>query len=185
MQALINDLLTYSRVGRDRDALPEIDFESVLEMALRNLAIAIRESGAQVTHDKLPTIKVPGTVWSLLFQNLVGNAIKFRREDIQPRIHVGAQIRSSDWLFTVQDNGIGIDEEYFERIFAIFQRLHTRTDYAGTGIGLALCKRIVEHHGGRIWVESTAGKGTTFYFTLPHKHVIDLQNPAMVDSVQE
>ncbi|AIV86807.1 sensor histidine kinase [Burkholderia pseudomallei] len=166
MQSLIDDLLSYSRVGRLEDARRPVDCEHVLDEALRNLSAAIRESGAQVTHDPLPTVHGIEAQLVLLFQNLIGNAIKFRSKDRVARIHLEAHTRDDAWLLRVRDNGIGIDPQYFERIFLIFQRLHTRREYPGTGLGLALCKRIVEHHGGRIFVESEPGQGTTFSFTL-------------------
>jgi light-regulated signal transduction histidine kinase (bacteriophytochrome) len=167
MLALIEDLLKFSRVGMSEEPFELTECGLALANALRNLNAAIQETGAQVTHDRLPTVRVISGPLTLLFQNLVGNAIKFRHKDSPVQIHVGAEAHRDAWLFRVEDNGIGIDPQYFERIFLIFQRLHTRRDYPGTGIGLALCKRIVEHHGGRIWVESEPGKGTTFFFTLP------------------
>ncbi|MEX3959105.1 PAS domain S-box protein [Trinickia sp. EG282A] len=166
MQALIDDLLAFSRVGRSEESWQRIDCARELDKALRNLSVAIEESGAQITHQELPTVRALSGQLTLLFQNLVGNAIKFRSKERPVQIHVGAETRDETWLFRVADNGIGIDPQHFERIFLIFQRLHTRRDYPGTGIGLALCKRIVEHHGGRMWVESEPGAGTTFFFTL-------------------
>jgi light-regulated signal transduction histidine kinase (bacteriophytochrome) len=172
MQALINDLLAYSRVGTRGKPFEPTDCETILEQALTNLQVAIEESGAAVTHDPLPTVVADGTQLVQLFQNLIGNAIKFRSEE-PPRVHVSASETfevsktSKVWRVSVQDNGIGIDPEYHERIFLIFQRLHTREEYPGTGIGLAVCKKIVERHGGRIWVESQFGKGSTFHFTIP------------------
>ncbi|MBX5493057.1 MAG: CHASE3 domain-containing protein [Chloroflexi bacterium] len=166
MQTLINDLLTYSRVGRRGDQIAPTDTTAVLGRVLANLGAALRDSGATVTHDPLPTVAADETQLGQLFQNLIGNALKFR-SDAPPRIHVSAAQRDGEWLFAVRDNGIGIAPEYAERIFVIFQRLHTREEYPGTGIGLAICKKIVERHGGRIWVESTPGAGSTFYFTLP------------------
>ncbi|WP_434664338.1 PAS domain S-box protein [Paraburkholderia sp. A3BS-1L] len=167
MQALIEDLLTYSRVGRAENVFQPTECEAALDYALKNLSTAIEEAGAQVHREPLPAVRAIAPQLSLLFQNLVGNAIKFRRKEGPVEIRVGAEARGAGWQFRVEDNGIGIDAQYFERIFLIFQRLHTRRDYPGTGIGLALCKRIVERHGGRIWVESEPGKGTTFFFTLP------------------
>jgi PAS domain S-box-containing protein len=165
MQALIDDLLAYSRVSTRGPQLEPTDATYAIIAALQNLRAAITESGGEVLYDPLPVVMAdPGQLTSL-FQNLIGNAIKFRAV-APPRIHVTAVKRSDDWLFCVQDNGIGIDPKYRERIFGIFQRLHTREEYAGTGIGLAICRRIAERHGGHIWVESTPGTGSTFYFTL-------------------
>jgi len=166
MQALIRDLLAYSRVGTRGERLEPTSCETVLDQTLANLQFAIEENGARVTHDPLPTVLADPSQLSQLFQNLIGNAIKFRRDEA-PHVHLGAERRENEWLFSVRDNGIGIDEEYGERIFEIFQRLHGRNDYSGTGIGLAICKKIVERHGGRIWVVSDPGGGSTFYFTLP------------------
>ena len=169
MQRLINDLLTYSRVGtRGRDLAPT-DLSMVLEAARTDLRIAIEESGAQITFGPLPTVRGDRSQLVQLFQNLIGNAIKFRGEET-PQIHVGAVRRDRRWVISVRDNGIGIEPDGIERIFVIFQRLHGRGEYPGTGIGLALCKRIVERHGGEIWVESVPGEGSTFYFTLGVAH---------------
>ncbi|WP_179401583.1 sensor histidine kinase [Burkholderia guangdongensis] len=166
MQSLIDDLLSYSRVGRLENPRQPTDVEQVLDDALRNLSAAIRDAQAEISRDPLPVVPAIATQVTLLFQNLVGNALKFRSAERPVRIHVGAQTRDGAWVFHVRDNGIGIDPQYYERIFLIFQRLHTRREYPGTGLGLALCKRIVEHHGGHIWVESLPGQGTTFFFTL-------------------
>jgi PAS domain S-box-containing protein len=166
MWKLINDLLTYSRVGMRGKELEPIDCETVLNQSLNNLKMAIEEKGAVVTHDPLPTVMADNPQLELLFQNLIGNAIKFQGNE-PSRIHVSASRNGSGWTFSVRDNGIGIAPEYAERIFIIFQRLHRRKEYPGTGIGLAICKKIVERHGGYIWVESEVGKGATFYFTLP------------------
>ena len=165
MRKLINDLLTYSRVKTQGKALEPTDCESALNQSLDNLKMAIEENGALVTHDSLPTVMADHPQLVELFQNLIGNAIKFRGSE-PPRIHVSASRNGSGWIFSVRDNGIGIAPEYSKRIFIIFQRLHGREKYAGTGIGLAICQKIVERHGGRIWVESEVGKGATFYFTL-------------------
>jgi len=168
MQGLIDDLLAYSRVGTRGKEFTATDCNVVLARTLLNIKTAIDESGAQVTQDQLPT--VPGDEFQLgqLLQNLIGNAIKYRGER-PAEIHVGCERDGEMWRFAVTDNGIGIDPEYTERIFVIFQRLHTRQEYPGTGIGLAICKKIVERHRGKIWVESEPGKGSTFYFTLPIK----------------
>jgi PAS domain S-box-containing protein len=168
MQQLINDLLTYSRVGTKGREFEPIDCEIILGQAFENLQIAIEEKKAIVTHDPLPTILADNVQLGQLFQNLIGNAIKFQGPE-PPHVHVSASRNENGWIFSVRDNGIGIAPEYAERIFVIFQRLHTREKYPGTGIGLAVCKKIVERHGGRIWVESQPGKGATFYFTLSGK----------------
>jgi PAS domain S-box-containing protein len=166
MQRLINDLLSYSRVGTRGRELAPTELSVVMEAAMANLRLAIEENDAQVTSDTLPTITGDRPQLMQLFQNLIGNAIKFRGEE-SPEVHVGAERQDGEWLISVRDNGIGLDPEYADRVFVIFQRLHGRREYEGTGIGLAVCKRIVERHGGRIWVESTPGAGSTFYFTLP------------------
>ena len=134
-----------------------------------NLRVAIEESGAAVDWDQLPEIWVDQTQFTQLFQNLLGNAVKFRQKETPPRIHVSAVDTGADWLFSVQDNGIGIAGQHAERVFQVFQRLHTRVEYPGTGIGLAVCQKVVERHGGKIWVESEPGAGSTFRFTIP-KH---------------
>ena len=167
MKQLIEDLLAYSRVGtRDRNFKP-VDAESSLKRALTNLRAAIQGSGATLTQDKLPTIHCDEAQLAQLFQNLIGNALKFRKPDAAPAVHVGAADRGAEWEFTVRDNGIGIEPQYFERIFMVFQRLHDKGEYPGTGIGLAIVKKVVERHGGRIWVQSQPGAGTTFHFTMP------------------
>jgi len=166
MQTLINDLLAYSRVGTRAKGLESTDCPAVLDQALANLKVAIEQGGAVVTHDPLPTVMADKLQLIQLFQNLIGNAIKFHVEE-PPRIHVSAELKGNEWVFSVRDNGIGIDPHYAERIFVIFQRLHTREEYPGTGIGLAICKKIVERRGGRIWVESQPGIGSTFCFTIP------------------
>jgi PAS domain S-box-containing protein len=166
MQSLIADLLAFSRVGSRGGAFEAVDLNRVLERTLSNLETAIAEAGAEVTADSLPTVVADPVQLGQLFQNLAGNAVKFRGQ-APPRVHVSAERRGGEWHFAVRDNGIGIEPEYVERIFVIFQRLHGRGEYPGTGIGLAICKKIVERHGGRIWVESAAGEGATFHFTLP------------------
>lgn len=166
MQSLINDLLQFSRVDRKGKELEPTDCEATLDQILENLKISIEESGAIVTSDPLPMIMADRTQLGQLFQNLIGNAIKFRNED-PPRVHVSVTCTSKEWVFSIQDNGIGIEPEYKDRIFHLFQRLHTREEFSGTGIGLAICKKIVERHGGKIWVESEPNKGCTFNFTIP------------------
>jgi signal transduction histidine kinase len=165
MQGLINDLLAYARVGMRSRPFQATSSRAALDRAVANLTTAIRESGAAVTCEHLPDVRADPTQLTQLFQNLVANAVKFRRGT--PRIHVSVRCEQGDWVFSVQDNGIGIEEEYHERIFAIFQRLHTREEYAGSGVGLAICKKIVERHHGRIWVASEVGVGSVFHFTLP------------------
>ena len=166
MRRLINDLLTYSRVGTQGKELSPTDSGAALAQSVNDLKVTIEESGTLVTHDPLPTVMADLPQLGQLFQNLIGNAIKFRGNE-PPRVHISASHNGSGWIFSVRDNGIGIAPEYSERIFIIFQRLHSRQEYAGTGIGLAICKKIVERHGGHIWVESEVGKGATFYFSLP------------------
>ncbi len=165
MKRLINDLLTYSRAGRGR-ALEPVRLDEAVQHALTNLALNIEETGAMVTCDAMPTVSGDESQLTELVQNLVANAIKFCGEN-PPAVHISAARKGSSWLISVRDNGIGISSEYAERIFVMFQRLHGPSDYPGTGIGLAICKRIVERHGGKIWMESLPGQGTTFYFTLP------------------
>jgi signal transduction histidine kinase len=166
MERLIKDLLAYSRVGRGDKRLEPTDCSAILGQVLDNLRIVIEESGAAVTHDPLPPVMANATQLRQLFQNLISNALKFRGDE-SPLIHVSSKRNGKQSIFSVQDNGIGIEPQYAERIFIIFQQLHNRTDYPGTGIGLAICKKIVERHGGRIWVESEIGKGSIFYFTMP------------------
>jgi len=167
MKQLIEDLLAYSRVGtRDKNFKP-VDAGSSLGRALTNLRAAIQDSGATVTHDPLPTIPCDEVQVAQLFQNLIGNALKFRKPDAAPAVHVGAADQGAEWEFMVRDNGIGIEPQYFQRIFMVFQRLHDKGEYPGTGIGLAIVKKVVERHGGRIWVQSQPGAGTTFHFTMP------------------
>jgi PAS domain S-box-containing protein len=165
MQALINDLLEYSRVGSQGKALRVVDASKVFDLTLRNLRVAVTESNATVTCDPLPTVKADAGQLTQLFQNLLGNAIKFHGE-ADPRIHVTAERADKEWRFSVRDNGIGFDPKFANRIFQVFQRLHRPGAYPGTGIGLAICQKIVERHGGRIWAESTPGEGSVFYFTL-------------------
>jgi PAS domain S-box-containing protein len=166
MKQLIEDLLAYSRVGTKGKDFKPVACETALRRALANLRAAIEESGAVVTYDALPTVDADEVQLAQLLQNLVGNALKFRSDSV-PRIHVGLQDLGTEWQFDVRDNGIGIEPQYYERIFMVFQRLHNKGEYPGTGIGLAICKKVVERHGGRIWVSSQAGEGSTFHFTLP------------------
>jgi len=167
MQVLIRDLLAYSRAGTNGKALREVASESALKEALANLRATIEDSGADVTYDSLPTVTTDSVQLAQVFQNLVGNAIKYRRAEL-PHVHVSAAKNGGDeWIFSVRDNGLGIDSQYFERIFVLFQRLHGREEFEGTGIGLAICRKILQRLGGRIWVESQPEKGSTFYFALP------------------
>jgi signal transduction histidine kinase len=166
MQELIKDLLEYSQIGAKEKKFKPTNCSGVVEKALGNLQAAIEERNAVVTYDELPTVMIDTPQMISLFQNLIDNAIKFHGEEA-PRIHISTERKGDEWVFSIRDNGIGIDPKDSERIFGMFQRLHGSTDYPGTGIGLAICKRIIERHGGRIWVESEAGKGSTFYFTMP------------------
>jgi chemotaxis family two-component system sensor kinase Cph1 len=166
MQTLIDDVLAYSKVDTQAIAFQLTEVETALERALGNLRQRIIETKATITHEPLPTVMAGSTQLMQLFQNLIANAIKFR-SDKPPQIHIGAERLEDEWLFSVKDNGIGIDPQFSDRIFVIFQRLHTRDEYQGTGMGLAICKKIIECHRGRIWVESQLGEGATFYFTIP------------------
>jgi signal transduction histidine kinase len=166
MQTLIRDLLAYSRVGRSSAELASVDAGALVDETVRDLGTAVAESGAAITHDPLPTVVADAAQLRQVFQNLIGNAIKFRGAS-PPRVHVSAQRNREGWQFTVTDNGIGIDPRYADRLFLLFQRLHRQEDYPGTGIGLAICKKIVERHGGRIGFRPAAGGGSTFFFTLP------------------
>jgi PAS domain S-box-containing protein len=168
MKQLIEDLLAYSRVGTKGKEFKPVPVESALRRAIVNLRAAIEESGAAVTYDTLPVVRGDDIQLAQLFQNLIGNALKFRSASV-PRIHVSSVEKQNEHEIVVADNGIGIEAQYFERIFMVFQRLHNKGEYPGTGIGLAICKKVVERHGGRIWVESTPGEGSAFHFTLPNK----------------
>ncbi|MBV7339193.1 PAS domain S-box protein [Chloroflexi bacterium TSY] len=166
MKSLIEALLAYSRVGKRSSLVSQTNCSTVVAQTLNSLEAIIQENNASITYDSLPTVMADATQLGQLFQNLISNAIKFRGEQT-PAIQIKAVSNDSEWLSSVHDNGIGIEPQYAERIFLIFQRLHTRSEYPGTGIGLAMCKKIVEHHGGCIWFESEPGQGTTFFFTLP------------------
>lgn len=166
MQRLIQDLLAFSRVSSRGKSLTPTDCNAVLGTVRINLSVAIEENNARVTHDELPIVMADDTQLVQVFENLIGNAIKFHSEE-PPRIHVSAEKNKKEWIFSIRDNGKGIDPQYHERIFVIFQRLQGKGEYPGTGIGLAICKRIIERHGGRIWVESEPEKGSIFYFTIP------------------
>jgi light-regulated signal transduction histidine kinase (bacteriophytochrome) len=166
MQRLIEDLLAYSRVSSRGAEFAPTDAGIVLDGALAHLKLAIEDASAVVTHDPLPVVPADQSQLEHVFLNLIGNALKFRGSQ-RPEVHITAAQRDGDWLFSVRDNGIGIEAQYFDRIFVIFQRLHGREQYPGTGIGLAITKRIIERHGGRIWVESQPEQGATFFFTIP------------------
>ena len=165
MQTLIDDLLTFSRVDSQARPLEPTDCEAVLNQVLANLRPTIQEKSAVVSHDPLPVVPADPTQLTQTFQNLIGNALKFCEGP--PRVHIGSQCDGDEWVFSVRDNGIGIAPEYLERIFVLFQRLHTRSKYSGTGIGLAICKKVVERLGGRIWAESRPGQGSVFSFAVP------------------
>lgn len=167
MDKLIKGLLNYSQVSTADETFTPVDTKEVFEEAMSNLSAAVRDSDAAITRDDLPTLSGSHTLLVQLLQNLLANAIKFGKPGIAPEIHVSAERCQQEWIFSVRDKGIGIDPKHSERIFIIFQRLHTLEQYPGTGIGLALCKRIVERHHGRIWFESAPGAGSTFFFTLP------------------
>ncbi len=166
MRNLIQDLLAYARVGSQGDSLAAADANQLVDQAIANVELAIKESGGTVTRGELPRVHADKTQFVQLVQNLLSNAIKFRGKE-PPRVHVAAERTGGEWTFSVEDNGIGLDMQFAEKIFAIFQRLHGRGEYPGTGIGLAICKKIVERHGGRIWVRSAPGEGSTFFFTVP------------------
>jgi signal transduction histidine kinase len=167
MHQLINALLTYSRVDTKGEPPVPTSSEKALNQALLNLQVAIEERDAVVTYDELPAVTADEVQLAQLFQNLIGNAIKFGKEGGRPEVHISVRPVDGMWEFSVRDNGIGIDPKYSSRVFELFQRLHGREEYPGTGIGLAVCKRIVDRHGGRIWVESEPNRGSVFYFTLP------------------
>jgi signal transduction histidine kinase len=169
MQTLISDLLQYSRISTHGESFAPTDCSAALDHALTNLKVAIEECGAIITHDELPTVMADESQLTRLLQNLVGNGIKFHKKGARPEVHIGVEHAGGQWIFPVRDNGIGIDPKDFESIFMIFQRLHSREEYEGTGIGLAVCKKIVERHGGQMWVESEPGEGSTFYFTIPDR----------------
>lgn len=168
MHQLINDLLLYSRVETRGKGFVDVDMNEILQIAESNLVLVIEETNAEIIAEQLPTLKGDNSQLVQLFQNLIGNALKFRSEDA-PKVSVSVTSHGDMWQFVVSDNGIGFDMKYVDRIFVIFQRLHLRETYEGSGIGLAVCKKIVERHGGRLWAESVPNKGTSFYFTIP-KH---------------
>jgi two-component system sensor histidine kinase/response regulator len=169
MKQLINDLLEYSRVGTQLKPRVPTDSEMVLLKTLSNLKLAISDANAEVTHDTLPEVSADSIQLERLLQNLIGNAIKYRKTDVRQKIHISAKKLDNNWVFSIQDNGIGIPKDQFNRIFLMFQRLHTAKEIAGTGIGLSICQKIVQNHKGKIWVESEIGKGSTFYFTIAER----------------
>lgn len=166
MHLMINDLLVYSRVGTRGRPFGSVSMDASLGQALINLRKSIEESGATIEHGKLPAVFGDAPQLVQLFQNLIANAIKFRKKEVPLRVRVSAEPEESDWLFGVHDNGIGVDARFFDNIFELFRQLHPREEYEGSGMGLAICRKIVERHGGRIWVESRVGEGTSLYFTL-------------------
>lgn len=166
MQTQINDLLAYSRITTQANSLESTDCSSIFDTAMANLVVSIAKNGATVTRDPLPTLHTDASQLVSVFQNLIANGIKYHG-DQPPTVHVSAVASEEDWLFSIKDNGIGIEGEFADRIFDIFQRLHSKSEYSGTGIGLAICKKVIERHGGRIWVESEPPNGSTFFFTLP------------------
>ncbi len=181
MQHLIRSLLAYSRISRQPISYEEVDCTLVLDEALTNLRILIDETKGNITFTSLPKVRGERTFLVQLFQNLINNGLKFHKPGIPPVLSISARDKNGSWEFTIKDNGIGIDQQYFERIFVIFQRLHSQQDYEGTGIGLSLCKKIVERHGGIIWLESSTDVGTTFHFTIPKQQELpsnEQPNPA-------
>lgn len=170
MQDLVGDLLEYSRIGHSEEKMSPLHGDEIMQTVLQNLNSAIKSAKAQITFDNFPDIYWSPMLFTRLLQNLVGNAIKYRAPDRVSHVHVGCEDQGNQWLFSVKDNGIGIKEEYFKHVFALFKRLHGKSEYGGTGIGLAMCKKIVENAGGKIWLTSEFGQGSTFYFTLPKNH---------------
>jgi light-regulated signal transduction histidine kinase (bacteriophytochrome) len=169
MRVLVNDLLGYSRIGRSTEPFLKVSTADLVSGVLQSLGETIEEAKANIVVGELPIVDGSESQLRQVFQNLVSNSLKFSHKDQPPNIEVSCKESAGEWVFTVKDNGIGIDPQYFERIFTIFQRLHSSNEYEGTGIGLAICKRIVERHGGRIWVESEPSKGSRFHFTLPQE----------------
>jgi len=166
MQSLIRDLLEYSKIGNYKKNVV-IDCNLLLKDVLNDMNESIEESGAKIHSEQLPIINGNLSAIKSIFQNLISNAVKFKKKDVHPIINISAELKHNEWFFTIKDKGIGIDKKYYDKIFVIFQRLHTNAEYTGTGIGLAHVKKIIELHGGKIWFESEPGKGTTFYFTIP------------------
>lgn len=167
MGSLIQDLLAYARLTTENERPSSIALDEDLEAALTHLDQAIAESGASITHDPLPTLPVDRGQMVRLFQNLIGNAVKYRNTDQPSKVHIGAEQKGAEWVISIKDNGIGFDPKFASTIFLPFKRLHSAEEYPGTGVGLAICRRIVQAQGGRIWAESAPGEGSTFFFTLP------------------
>ena len=182
MGSLVHDLLAYARTTTEEARPSSIALDEDLEAALSHLGQAIKESGAIVTHDPLPTLPVDRGQMVRLFQNLIGNAVKYRKPDQPSKVHVSAEQKGTEWVISIRDNGIGFDIEYASAIFTPFKRLHTAEEYPGTGVGLAICRRIVQSHGGRIWAESVPGEGTTFSFTLPVESVAAIRQTPPIGS---
>jgi light-regulated signal transduction histidine kinase (bacteriophytochrome) len=169
MSSLVNDLLAYARLTTEEERPVSAALDEDLEAAITHLDQAIQESGANITHDPLPNLPVDRGQVVRLFQNLIGNAVKYRKPGERPKIHISAEQNATEWVISISDNGIGFEPEHASSIFLPFRRLHSDQDYPGTGVGLAICRRIVQTQGGRIWAESVPGQGTTFFFTLPRK----------------
>jgi signal transduction histidine kinase len=182
MQELVSGLLLYSRIGAKRGLPHSTDCQTLLEVTLENLATSIRDKGAQITSDRLPTVVADTMQFGQVFQNLISNALKFSRG--LPQIHFGCEEKPTEYVFFVRDKGIGIDPAQRERIFEAFVRLNPGGEYPGTGIGLSICKKIVERHGGRIWVESAPGEGSVFYFTIPRRDAVLLDAAAALNRLQ-
>lgn len=181
MRSLIQDLLTYARLTTENERPSSIALDEDLEAALTQLDEAIKDSGASITHDPMPTLPVDRGQMVRLFQNLIGNAVKYRKPGQPAHVHVSAEQRGSEWVISIRDNGIGFDPKYASTIFAPFKRLHTAEEYPGTGVGLAICRRIVQAQGGRIWAESVSGEGATFFFTLPVESLAALKHTPPID----
>jgi len=167
MRLLINDLLAYSRVGTRAKPFTPVELDSALDEALHSLDRSTTECDLKIERGELPVVEGDGVQLGQLFQNLIGNAIKFRKKELPPQVRISAERRDNMWVIGVHDNGIGIEPRFFDQIFVFFRRLHSLQEYEGSGMGLAICRKIVEHHGGQIWVESILGEGTSFYFTIP------------------
>ena len=181
MTALVKDLLAYARLTTEEARPSSIALDEDLEAALTHLDQAMTESGATITHDPLPTLPVDRGQMVRLFQNLIGNAVKYRKPDHAPKVHIAAEQKGADWVISIRDNGIGFDPKHASMIFEPFKRLHTADEYPGTGVGLAICRRIIQAQHGRIWAESQPGEGTTFFFTLPIDSPAPLKNTPPIE----